>query len=177
MRHVAVTVVLVAMAVGGCNPADPGTTRGLGDVTVDRALFAARDTLSQRGFPVETADPATGLIRSGPREATGPSPALGLLTTSTEGRQIATVRVYREEGQTMADAAVALQEKITPIARRMQAEQENYSGVPDRTPAEEAAGTTREQRVAWDTVGYLPEVEADLLDAIYRRLHPPGDRP
>ena len=161
-------LVLAAGLLGGCSTASPGTTRALGDVNPDVAFATARQVLGQY-FPIDDANPRTQVITTRPRPVdAGWDRPLG----GYPARQLATLRIVREDGAVAAHLAVEEQRQRSQMHRSVQQLGENYDSVPDQTPAEQEAATTIEQNEAWETHRYDHTLEARILSEIYRVLHP-----
>jgi hypothetical protein len=159
----------MAAAVGGCSEALPGTTRYLGAVDYDRAFTTARETLVANNFSVASADRETGKIVARPRSVDLPGERL---LGSSPARQVAQMRLRREDGQVAAFASVAVQrlgDETVIVQPR-----ENYDTVPDETPAETWGATTAEQNATWVTQSYDHALERQLLADLFRRLGPEG---
>ncbi len=50
--------------------------------------------------------------------------------------------------------------------------QEDYSTVPNQSPAYDEAATTADQNESWMTYDYAHDLETKILDDLYRSLHP-----
>lgn len=161
-----------ALASVGCGGQSPGTTRMLGDVNYTTAFAAARDVLAENGFVVESANPDTGVINTRPKpiEAGGER-----LLGESQSRQVATMRLRRQNGQVVADLAVAQQRQDAETFRQMAGPRENYSGVPTDTPAEMDAPADPQQRYTWRTESYRGDIERRILQELYLELH--GETP
>jgi hypothetical protein len=72
----------------------------------------------------------------------------------------------------MAQATVLTQRRASDIHRRMQMGAEDYDTVPNESPADVEAATTRDQNETWVTHGHARTLERQILEALYRRLHP-----
>ena len=159
-------IVILACVCGafaaGCNSAMPGTTRRFGSVGYDQVFSAARDVMGQY-FSLEKVDRGRGLMRSRPRLVE--AGRHGLVRRSP-ARQVATLRVRRDGPHVVVLVSVAVQQRSSAAYRIMQSDEENYSGVPNRTPAEIDAATTPEQNQAWQAVRYDHSLERTILDQI-----------
>jgi len=160
--------ILAASFVTGCAQSLPGTSRSLGEVEFASAFAASREVVSQY-FSVDEADPATGVITSRP---VGIEARNERLLGGSPARQLATIRLRREDGQVMAHASVAIQREGSASFRQMSPVGETYDGVPNQGPAEAEAATTPEQNELWQTERYDHALESKMLADIYRSLHP-----
>ena len=106
-------------------------------------------------MPVKPAD-------AGAERILGASPA----------RQLATLRLRKEDGQVVAQATVALQRQGSDIHRQINPAAGSYDSVANRTPAELEAATTPQQNEAWVTERYAHDLERKMLADLYRLLHP-----
>ncbi len=161
--------------LAGCS-AMPGRTRMLGNVDYQAALATSRAILSQH-FDIARTDPDTGeiLCQPQPFEAGGDR----LLGGSSPARRVATLNLRREDGAIVAHLAIAVQRQGSDIIRT---QRDNYSSVPNQTPAEVEGATTPQQNQAWRTDRYDHAMEAGILDEIFQALHPgsmaqPASRP
>lgn len=147
-----------------------GTTRRLGDASYQQAFATARMVLKQY-FPIAEANPNTGLIRTRPRAVeAGNDRILG----GSPARQVATLELTRENGLIVAQLLVMQQRQGSTPRRVMGYSQEryNYSGNPgDETPADIEAATTSEQNESWQNEKPRHDVEVQILDDLYKRLH------
>lgn len=164
-------VGVVAAVAAGCGEPTPGTSRNLGAVPYELAFVSAQDVVSQR-YSVIEADPATGVITTRPRPVGTES---GVLGGSADAREVATLRMRREDENVVAHLSVAMERKRSTVSRRMMQDQENYSGVPNTTPADVDAASTPEQRDLWQPERYLHHIERRLLQDLFARLHPSAD--
>lgn len=173
-RHgwLVVAVLGAGLMVGGCNQEFPGSSRSLGTTDYTSAFAAANEVVAQY-YPVETANPVTGVIQCRAKDVKA---ANERLLGGSPARQLATVRVVKEGNNIMAYASVALQRQGGEVFRAMPHADENYSGVPDRTPAEGAAATTPEQNEPWRIYSYDHQAEQRILEDLVRAVAPRGDK-
>lgn len=162
-------VVLVGSALAGCNVPTPGTTRHLGAIEYGSAFATAREVMAEH-FSIASADADSGVIEARPKdvEATGER----LLGGRSPARHMAKMQVRRKGDGVVAHASIAVQREGSDVYRSSRESSENYDEVPNRTPAEAAAATTPEQNEAWQTERYDHALERDILEQIYRALHP-----
>ncbi len=162
--------IMAAGLLAGCAAATPGRSRELGDVVYGNAFAAARDVVSQY-YSIESADPDKGIIKSRPLGVDEKGERI--LGGNSPARQLATLTLRRKNGQIVAHASVAVQRQGSAMLRQMRTTSgEDYSSVPNQTPAEIEAATTPEQNESWITQRYAHDVENKILDDIYRALHP-----
>jgi hypothetical protein len=168
MNRLSCILIAAAGCLGlvGCEVAAPGTTRALGSVDYSQALAKARTVMSQY-FSVESADPDSGMIVARPRNL-GDEPARVLGAASA--RQVATMQVQKRGDQVVARACVAVQSLGTDVFRTLPRTGDNYSTVPDETPAQKEAATTAEQNQSWRTERYDHQTERKMLDDLAAAL-------
>ena len=170
MKHITALTIAAAMAAGlcGCGVSSPGTTMVLGQVEYSSAFAAGRETMAQY-FSVASADPDTGVIEARPKFVQAePERVLG----NSQARQLARLTITTKDGQAVALATVELQREDSSLHQSRQIPQENYSAVPNRTPAEEAAAVTPQQEETWRTQRYDHSMERRILDDLFKSLHP-----
>jgi hypothetical protein len=174
MKRTVCVLSLAAMllACAGCSGTNPGTTMmlGPGDNAYQQLAFTtAKDVMAQY-FEIDPAgtDPQTGTIKSRPRSV---PEFQERAFSSSPTRQLATLQIFTSEGQTMAQVTVAVQQLGTSVFRASKNEG-SYSGVPNETPAQVDAATTPEQNQTWKTIDYSYRTQQNILDDLYRRLHP-----
>ena len=148
--------------LAGCNADAGGTRRVLGPVSYDRAFAAGRDVMSQY-FSLAEVDSDAGLIKSRPRLVEA---GRLRLSSNPPGRQVATLRLRADGEYVVARLTVVVHREGSHIHKYVGERDENYSGVPNRTPAEIDAATTPEQNQAWQAVRYDHSLERTILDQI-----------
>jgi hypothetical protein len=167
MRKLApLPLALLVAALAGCEQPQPARMRLLGNVDPQLAFATAKDVMSQY-FDIQSADPDTFKITSRPKNVQDYKERL---LGASPTRQTAWIQIVRTEGQTAAQVAVSIQQLGSPVYRSMG--NESYSGVPNQTPADIEGATTVEQNQTWKTIGTSFQVERNMLDDLYRRLHP-----
>jgi hypothetical protein len=173
-RHgwLVVAAVAAGLMVGGCSQEFPGSSRSLGAADYTSAFAAAGDVMSQY-FPVESANPVTGVIQSRAKDVKA---ANERLLGGSPARQVATLRIVKEGKDVMAYATVALQRQGGDVFRAMPQADENYAGVPNRTPAERDAATTPEQNEPWRIHSYDHQAENRMLEDLARAVTPKADK-
>jgi hypothetical protein len=159
-------LILLAAAMVGCEQPQPARMKLLGNVDQQLAFSAAKDVMAQY-FDIKSADPDTFKITSQPKNVQDYKERL---LGASPTRQTAWLQIVRTEGQTAAQIAVTIQQLGSPVYRNMGTG--SYSGVPNQTPAEIEGATTVEQNQTWKTIGNSYPVERNILDDLYRRLHP-----
>ena len=170
--YLVIASIVAAGLLGGCGGATPGTSRTLGAVSYESAYAAGREVLSQH-FSVLPSDPASGTLTCRPRAADArPGGLIGF--TPTGRRKTATLRLLREGKKIVAHVAVTVEQQGRPVYRSMPQPGQEYSSVPNLTPAEEEAATTPEQNDAWRTVGRDRALEQVILNDLYRKLNAPA---
>ena len=162
---------MTAGLLGGC--AQPiGRARPLGEVSYEAAFATAREVMAQY-FSIESADPQTGVIRSRPKPIRARADRL---LGGSPARQVATMRLRRDGRQVVAHLAVAVQRPGSAAHRQMRMNADNYSSVPNQTPAQVEAATTPDQNESWRTDKYDRVMEQKILTQIHRSLHPQPKR-
>ncbi len=161
-------IAILAAATVGCNTATPGTSRSLGAVEYTKAFVAGKDVMSQY-YSVASADAEKGIIRARPKPTDAPKERI---LGGSPARHLATLRLRDEGKAVIAYATVALQRQGGEVLGGMPAQEENYTTVPNRTPAERTAATTVEQNESWRTVEYDHQVERAILRDLFGALHP-----
>ena len=168
-RQIGIITTLIAGALlGGCINRQPGSSRRLGQVGFAAAFTAARNVMEQYYELAET-DVDTGVIKSRP---TPTDAANERLLGGSRARHLATLRLYRQDGEVVAQVCVAVQRQGSSVRRLMPPADQDYDSVPHQTPAEMEAATTAEQNQSWSTHRYDHVVERRILDDLYHRLHP-----
>jgi hypothetical protein len=169
-RHggLVVAVLAAGLMVGGCNQEFQGSSRSLGTVDYTSAFATANEVISQY-YPVESADPATGVIQCRIKDVKA---ANERLLGGSPARQVATMKIVREGKDVTAYVTVALQRQGGDVFSAMPHVDENYSGVPDRTPAENDAATTPEQNEPWRIYSYDHQAELKILEDLARAVGP-----
>ncbi len=175
MNHAAIYAVwTLTLIAGGCNSFMPGTSRSMGDVSYESAFAEGQHVFGQYNFLIAGADPDTGEIRSHPKSD---SARPDRLLTNSPARKIATLSLRRDDGQVVATLSVAIERLGSQEAMTIEASRENYSSVPDQTPAEIDAATTAEQNEVWTVDSYDHPLEQRMLDDLWQRLHPESAQP
>ena len=170
---VAVAMACLVGCEGSMEPA-VGTSRHLGAVSYDQAFNIARQVMGTY-YQIDQTDPARGVITSRPKAVKTQSERLVTRMAGMPGspaRQIATLEIRRRGDLIHARAVVEVQQQETEIHRYRAADEENYDGVPNKTPADVDAAATPEQKDLWRTVRYDSALEHEILRAIQDKLHP-----
>lgn len=151
----------------------PGTQRVLGPVAYDEAFATAREVMAQY-FALDEADSKAGVIRSHPRPVVAEGfSIIGL----PPDRQLAELTLRPDGSYVVARLTVSIQRQGSETLRMFRARDENYSGVPNRTPADLEAATTHRQNEQWETYRYDHMLERAILRDLARLLRPVGDPP
>jgi len=169
-RHGLATIALAAAgALAGCtvNAISP-TQRSMGEVSYESAFAAAREVI-RKHFELASSDPDAGVIIARPKPVR--APAERILGGASPARHVAKMHLKSRGGIVIADVSVALQRQGSAGFRQMRPG-ENYSTVPDQTPAQETAAITAEQDQTWRTDRYDRGMERRILNELYRALHP-----
>ena len=166
-----VAAMIISGVLGGCvTPQEiPGRSRVLGEVKYEDAFAAAKGIISKH-FAIASADPDSGEIKCEPKYLTtdrgerilGNSPA----------RQLAVMRVQQSGKLVNVKLSIALQRQGEDVNRVMSPVGDNYSGVPNQTPAQMAGATDPEQNSNWRTERYVHDMETRILDELYTALRP-----
>lgn len=173
-----------ATFLAGCGGAEPGTTYTLGAVSYESAFATSREVLSQH-FSVLPSDPGSGVLTCRPKPVEAETPdasgrvdvSRGLLGLTSAGRrQTATLRLLREGKLIVAHLAVTIEQRGDPVYRGMPQPDQEYSSVPNLSPAEETAATTPDQNDVWRPVGRDEALERTILDDIRSALAPPAGK-
>lgn len=174
MRTEMKIIMLAASAMlAGCNVPTPGTPRDMGAVDYTSAFATSREVLAQY-YPIAMADPETGVIESRPQDVKASSARL--LGGTSPTREVARMYVREKNGRVVVNAAVMVQQNGAYIRSTSPRPEDNYSSVPDQTPAEGTAATTPEQNDDWQTLRFDKAAERKMLQQIYQHLHPEGER-
>ena len=161
----AIAGLFLMFAAFGCASRPWGATMPMRDVDRDDAFSAAMVVMANY-FSIESADPKTGIIKSRPKSVEqGP----GILKDGRPTRQVATISLRREEGQTVTTVLVEVQQQGSREYLRLPSA-ERYSSIPHDTPAEGEAATTPEQNIAWRTIERDRKLEVKMLDELHRSL-------
>lgn len=165
----AATLALITLA--GCSVAPEGRYRELGNVSYTDAFAAATEVMKQY-YTVEDTDPLTGTIQAKPLAVDEKGERI--LGGNSPARQLAKITLRNEGGIIVAYASVAVQRQGADTLRQMRTTrgQEDYSTVPNQSPAYDEAATTAEQNENWMTYDYAHDLETKILDDLYRSLHP-----
>jgi len=165
------------MAVSGCSGAEPGTSRLLGKVSYGSAYATSREVLSQH-FSVLPSDPSDGVLVCRATAEPGAAKSARLIGLTTSGRRRrAKLRLVREGELIVAHMAVTIEQQENPVYRNAPQPDQEYSSVPNLTPAQEDAATTPEQNDVWQVVGRDRILERRILADIHRALSPAGGKP
>ena len=169
-RHcmLVLTGILTATALVGCQTqAVSGTRMSLGDVSYDEAHAVAREVM-RKHFELA---PSTShhVIEAMPK----PVDARGqrILGGKSPTRQLATLRLQKQEGHIVANCAVRLQRQGSASYEQFGASG-NYSTIPNDTPSQGTAATTPEQNEAWETRGRDTALERTIVGELYDAMHP-----
>jgi hypothetical protein len=164
MRSLSTILLAAAVLAGGCQ-SEQYRTQPLGDVEYDRAFNTGRDVLAQY-FSLERADPRSGEIVSRPRPVEAePQRLLGV----GEARQLAQMRIRREDDRVVADLRVLIQRQDTEAAMTMQPVTADNE-LPGHTPVDETAPLTKEQQQVWRTTGRDEALERMILEDLLEQL-------
>ncbi|MBI5724461.1 MAG: hypothetical protein HZA50_10920 [Planctomycetes bacterium] len=166
--------IVAAALAAGCSQAPPGTSRDLSTNDRANAYVVCRDVLTQY-FSVETDDPQAGIMKSRPKDIVA---AKGeRLLGNSPARQIATLSLRKEGGSIVAYVCIETQRQGSDPNRQMgyaSSVSDNYSGVPNQTPAQSDAATTAEQNESWRTVDYDHVQENKILNEISKAVQSPA---
>jgi len=149
------------------------TSRNLGDTSYQQAYAAGREVLGQYfSIAPDQSIAGAGVIKSRPKD--GLDAGRDRLLGSSPARQIATLQIVQEGPCVVAQVQVMQQRQGAAAQQRMGYSQErhNYSGNPgNETPADLDAATTPQQNESWSNEKRRRDVEAQILDDLYRKLH------
>jgi len=145
----------------------------LGPVAYDKAFSTAQEVVAQY-FPVDSADAESGVILSRPVYA---EPSRLGATGSAPDRQFAEMTLRADGRYVVATLSVAVQREGSAAYRTFRGRQENYSGMPNQTPADLEGATTPRQNDVWETYRYNRMLERTILRDLDRLLRPPAGAP
>ncbi len=151
---------------GFSSRAIPGATRA--------QVYQAALEEARRRFQVRQTDAASDTIECQPQyvgDSAGSSGQLRILSTPSDRRRVARVRVSGTGGVVRAEAGVALQRRDTAQIQQYQA-MRSATDVPIETPVDRGEDLGPERREVWTTYGRDLEMEDELLTAIERRFAP-----
>jgi len=178
-RYVAyITVVAsVAMTAGCSQSLEPatGTTLPLGTVGYGQALKVSQEVLAEH-FTIASVDERSGKITARPKPITAQAERLVTRLAGAPGspaRQVAMIKLYRNGQQVEARASVQIQRQYSEIHRSRSSVEENYDGVPNKTPVDVDSAATPDQRDTWQVVKQDAALEWKILQAIEKRLREP----
>ena len=171
---VGVAILGLSVLAGGCGGSVPAVARDLGTVDYPSAFATARDVLSQY-FTLDQENADLGLLTSLPKPIHQPPDRL--LTTPGRGREKARLRLVRDGQNVAAYLTIFVERQQGAPARRFETSRENYSSVPNQTPAETGAADTPEQNEAWTLDRYDTTLAHTILRDLYDRLHPAATQP
>lgn len=167
MNRLALTGLFVVTACfAGCTEPPRGTIKTMGDIDPGLALPTARDVLATY-YDIDSMDAQTLVIKCRPKDSEGHERLLG----GSPMRETAKLHLFRAEGQLAAEVSVAKQRQAGPVSRAILAN-DNYSSIPNQTPAEVEGATTTEQNQSWQPAGRDYQAEQKILDDLYIALHP-----
>ena len=171
MKILVLIAILLCGFGAGCIEPSAGTSRQLGDVQYEVAFVEAKDVLSQY-FSIKDSDPDTGIINCRPGKVqAGRERLLG----SSAARHVAKMRLRREDGAIVAHLSIAIQRQGREgfgMGSLRRPGEDDYTGVPDHTPAEREGATTPEQNDVWQTQRQDKALEIEILSQLRERLHP-----
>lgn len=168
MNRLALIILIGALAAGGCQ-LDQYRSQPLGQVDYGRVFDESKEVLSQH-FSIDSADPVSGKIVSRPKEIDAPPDRL---LGNSPARQVATMRIRRKGKEVFADLRVEIQRQDAVAIRQMQPLTVDTE-LPSRTPAQETAPLSAEQKQAWETSGRDDALERTILAELLRRLARPA---
>jgi len=149
--------LIVVGILAGCQTT-PMTTTRLGEVNYDAAFAAGREVFGQY-YTIETADAATGVITGVPKSV---QPRPDRVLTSTAAREVAKLRLRRDDEGVWADVRVTVQRLDTTGYRNVEA-LHGARDLPRRTPAQDDAPLTPEQNEVWRAAGNNLQIEQRIL--------------
>jgi len=162
------TVVMLLGAFGCRANFVSGTRLSMGQIEYQQA-FAAASEVIRKHYELKSADPDAGVVTARPKPVDPTTTRI--LGGTSPARQIASIRLQEQEGQVVAIAEVRVQRQGSAGFRQLDGG-ENYSTVPNQTPAQGTAATTPEQNEAWETQGRNRALERKMLNELYQALHP-----
>ena len=192
MTRYAITLLttLMLLAIAGCvdDPSaqqanDPaldflfgtagGSTRTFNYGNYGDAFLAAREVMGKQFIIVE-ADQDDGIIKCAPQPLEN---AQDRLSGPTPTRQVASMRLQPRGGQIVAICTVEQQREAGVVLRQQPLVGDNYSSVPNETPAQIDAATTPEQNDTWETLRTNTLLENQLLNSLRDALNAKSSQP
>ncbi len=178
MRSLSILAIICAALVLGCSGFNDmsqgltpgrGSTRILGKVDYQQSFAVAREVMGQH-FNILEADAESGLIQCRPKKVNAKNERI---LGGFPARQIAALQISVENGLTSAQLVIEQQRQGAASYKQMGYAEDNYSLDPSNsTPAQRDAATTPVQNQAWKTEKTLPTLERQILNELYKRMHP-----
>jgi hypothetical protein len=170
-RHAALSIVLIAAAIVGCESPSPTTQSysllRLQDVSRSAAFDAAVLAMGER-FRLSENDRDQGLLRSEPQEADvaeGDVSVGGVVGVPRRVRKVATTMVSGSERSAEVWCKVVV-ERYDTTARSALSQELSSNDLPTATAAERDAPTTAQQNEVWRATGRDRKTERAVLAAI-----------
>jgi hypothetical protein len=178
MRALFILAMVCTSLVLGCSGFDGmsqeltpgrGSTRILGKVDYQQSFAVAREVLGQH-YNILEADAQSGLIRCRPKKVNAKNERI---LGGFPARQIAALQISVENGPASAKLVNQQHRHGAASYKQMGYAEDNYSLDPSNsTPAQLDAATTPVQNQAWKTEKTLPTLERQILNELYKRMHP-----
>ncbi len=170
----AMTCLCIVTLITGCGTSpfgtalDPkkGTQITLTSTSYEEA-FATGTEIMQKYFPPADANTSTRMIYGAPTAA-----KLGaerLLGGKSPARRIATMSLQKKGDNVIARLTVVIQRQGSASFQRM-TPADDYSTVPNQSPAQGTAATTASQNEAWQTQKYDHGMERKILTELKQAL-------
>ena len=157
--------LILWVITSGCGAPGTGTGRNLGQVDYTKAFQTGKMVMGQY-FSVAKFDPQTGEIHSRPMSVERGSERL---IGESPARKVGKLSIRKANGKVVAYSSVILQTEESEI---YQLQNISYDEIPNTTPAQGTAATTSQQNKVWKTQKYDHALERQILDDLYRALHP-----
>jgi hypothetical protein len=150
-----------------------GSTRTFNYGNYGDAFLTARQVMGEQ-FIIVLADQDDGIIKCAPQPIEN---AQDRLLGSTPTRQVASMQLKRRGGQIIAICTVEQQREAGVVLRQQPLVGDNYSSVPNETPAQIDAATTPEQNDSWETLRTDTMLENQLLNSLRDALNAKSNQP
>jgi hypothetical protein len=174
--------VMLAVAGTGCQRGDmlneglspsQATSRMMGDTSYQQAYAAGQEVLAQYySIDPDKSSAGSGVVKSRPKDIldAGRNRLLG----NSPARQIATLQIV-QEGPAVTALVQVMQQRLGSAPERQMGysqERRNYNMNPgDVGPGDVEAATTPQQNEMWTNEKRRRDLEGQILDDLYKRLH------
>lgn len=163
--------VVAILCVAGCGKPlgfESSTEMTIQEVSYADTFATAKEVM-RKHFEIDSADPDTGVIIAKPQHVD--APAERLLGGKSSARHLAKMQIQQKNGQVITRVKVELQRQGATSYQHV-LRPDDYSTVPNQTPAQETAATTAEQNESWETESRDYALERKILDELKQVLQP-----